>query len=228
MSINHEQDNANDLATKINLDRAETGSASHATGPAASLAVDCVSTLDIDPAETGVDNMASEEYPCESSGAASAAPSGAKAPKKKKKSSGKNRRARQLITGFEDNYCDPPTTQSEFQEETHDLYHPSKPFHTRIETCTQRYRSRRRLDALRSSILDTYLNFAGVNTSAKTFNGGALDKNTIDEYNASEIADIQAVDMVNSALAGQSRKFYSTQNAQHWVVDFEGVTKGFL
>jgi len=95
----------------------------------------------------------------------------------------------------------------------------------RIEHCIQRYRSRRKLDATRSNIFSKYLALGGVDSSAKTFTGG-LDKDTLQNATAQEIAAIQATDHIRGGL--NNAKFFDPSNAENWVVDFEGVVKGFL
>jgi hypothetical protein len=64
----------------------------------------------------------------------------------------------------------------------------------------------------------------GVDAGVKAFNGG-LDKETLENSTAAEIADIQATDHIRS---GGPIKFYNAGNPVNWVIDFEGVAKGFL
>jgi Argonaute siRNA chaperone (ARC) complex subunit Arb1 len=63
----------------------------------------------------------------------------------------------------------------------------------------------------------------GVDSSAKMFTGG-LDKETLENSTTAEIAAIQATDFVQTGT--KSAKFYD--GSENWVVDFEGVAKGFL
>ena len=63
----------------------------------------------------------------------------------------------------------------------------------------------------------------GVDSSAKQFTGG-LDKKTLENSTAAEIAAIQATDYVQTGT--KSAKFYD--GSENWVVDFEGIAKGFL
>jgi Argonaute siRNA chaperone (ARC) complex subunit Arb1 len=63
----------------------------------------------------------------------------------------------------------------------------------------------------------------GVDSTAKMFTGG-LDKQTLETSTAAEIAAIQATDYV--LTGAKSTKFYD--GSDNWVVDFEGVAKGFL
>jgi len=57
--------------------------------------------------------------------------------------------------------------------------------------------------------------------TSKAFTGG-LDKATIEESTADEIIAMQATDFIGTDNA----KFYD--GSDNWVVDFEGVAKGFL
>ncbi|KAM3069454.1 hypothetical protein ACMFMG_005559 [Clarireedia jacksonii] len=140
--------------------------------------------------------------------------------KKKKKSSGKNKKA--APTGFEEFYADPPITPDEHEEESN-IYHEGRPFVERIETCIQRYRARRRLDNARSNILTKYFSLGGIESGSKTFNGG-LDKDTLENSTAAEIAAIRATDFIRTG----SSKYYDPEDDENWIVDWEGVAKGFL
>jgi hypothetical protein len=64
----------------------------------------------------------------------------------------------------------------------------------------------------------------GVEATTKAFTGG-LDKEILENSTAAEIAAIQATDYVRKGPSLNSR-FYNGSN--DWVVDFEGVAKGFL
>ncbi|KAI6712013.1 hypothetical protein JHW43_005470 [Diplocarpon mali] len=147
---------------------------------------------------------------------------GAAAPKKKKnkKSSGKNKKP--PPTGFEEFFADPPITPDEFDEER-DLYDENRPFEDRIESCIQRYRARRKLDGFRSNVLTKYFMLGGVEATNKAFTGG-LDKETVENSTAAEIAAITASDFVRTGTT--SAKYYD--GSADWVIDFEGVAKGYF
>lgn len=51
-----------------------------------------------------------------------------------------------------------------------------------------------------------------------------LDKETLENSTAREIAAIQASDFIRLG----SKKYYDPTEADKWVVDWEGVAKGFL
>lgn len=121
-------------------------------------------------------------------------------------------------------FAETPVTPEEYAEETGDIYHPSRSFVERIQQCIQRYRARRRLNSERANIFSKYLVLGGIDAGVKAFNGG-LDKETLENSTAAEIADIQATDHIRS---NGPIKFYNAGNPVNWVVDFEGVAKGFL
>ena len=60
-------------------------------------------------------------------------------------------------------------------------------------------------------------------STTKAFTGG-LDKATIEDSTADEIRAIQATDYVSTG----SKKYFDPLDSDGWVVDFEGVAKGFL
>lgn len=57
----------------------------------------------------------------------------------------------------------------------------------------------------------------------KPFSGG-LDKELLATGTKDEIARFAATDYIGS----NNIRFYDAANPKHWVVDFEGVVKGFL
>ena len=103
---------------------------------------------------------------------------------------------------------------------------PTNPSIRRIETCIQRYRSRRKLDSVRGNIFSKYLILGGIEATNKAFTGGALDKETLATATAEEIAAVQATDFVRTGT--KNAKYYDPTEEDKWVVDFEGIVKGFL
>jgi len=96
----------------------------------------------------------------------------------------------------------------------------------RMQTCIQRYRKKRNLDSVRSNILTKYFMLGGIEASTtKSFTGG-LDKETLENATAQEIAAIQATDFIREG--SKTGKYYDPSHPEDWVVDFEGVAKGFL
>ncbi|KAK8050911.1 hypothetical protein PG993_002296 [Apiospora rasikravindrae] len=143
--------------------------------------------------------------------------------KKKKKSRKKTGKKRRHITGFEENFCDPPVTPAEASEEKQ-LYAPEIPFPQRIEECIQRYRQKRKLTERNSHIFDKYLFFGGVESTQRQF--GGMDMEAIREASTDEIRQMTARDVIRDSEIGP--KFYDPRDTKGWVVDFEGVVKGFL
>jgi hypothetical protein len=121
-------------------------------------------------------------------------------------------------------YADPPITPEEALEERHDLFSPARSFPDRIQTCIQRYRARRKLDSIKANCFNKYLILGGIESTNKAFTGGALDEDTLATATAEEIAAIQATDFVRPG----SKKYYDPAESDKWVVDWEGVAKGFL
>jgi hypothetical protein len=71
-----------------------------------------------------------------------------------------------------------------------------------------------------------YWSLGGIDSvTSKNFTGG-LDRETIENSTAEEIAAIKATDFIRSG--GQHARFYDPLNPEGWAVDFEGVVKGFL
>lgn len=62
-------------------------------------------------------------------------------------------------------------------------------------------------------------------SSTKQFTGG-LDEETLENSTVDEIAAIQATDHIRTGA--KNAKYYDPTDADKWVVDFEGVAKGFL
>lgn len=94
-----------------------------------------------------------------------------------------------------------------------------------MQQCIQRYRARRKLNSERANIFSKYLILGGVDAGVKAFSGG-LDKDTLENCNAGEIIDIQATDHIRNGNGHV--KFYDASNPVHWIIDFEGIVKGFL
>lgn len=62
-------------------------------------------------------------------------------------------------------------------------------------------------------------------STTKQFTGG-LDKETLQNSTAQEIAAIQATDFIRAG--NMNAKYFDPSDPENWVVDFEGVAKGFL
>ncbi|RPB05968.1 hypothetical protein L873DRAFT_8740 [Choiromyces venosus 120613-1] len=137
------------------------------------------------------------------------------APKKKKKKK-RNKPKNPRPSGFEESHVEGPLTLATVQEEEA-LYHPSKPFSERIEICIQRYKAKRKFDALRSQIFTTYLTLGGISTGPKQFSGG-LDYKQNDHLDKEQLETMAATDFVSTSL----------DEDDEWEVDFPFVVRGFL
>ncbi|KJR84364.1 uncharacterized protein SPSK_08691 [Sporothrix schenckii 1099-18] len=122
-------------------------------------------------------------------------------------------------TGFEEYYAEPPLTVDEFEEEL-DLYH------ARIETCIQRYRARRRLDNDRTNLFNQYLRLGGIDCTPRMFNGAAGMEDG-ENLTKDDVRALTATDVVSRA-GSKNSKYYASDNADLWTVDFSGVLSGFL
>ncbi|KZF23181.1 hypothetical protein L228DRAFT_245915 [Xylona heveae TC161] len=142
---------------------------------------------------------------------------GVEVPKKKKK---KSKRKANKPTGFEEYYVDAPITPAEFEEER-GLYHPSRSFAERIETCIQRYKAKRNFDSERKNIFDKYMTLGGINATPKMFTGG-LDSEFLEDRDAADIAAMTSASHVDPDKGSIGK------DGSIWEVDFEGVAKGFL
>ncbi|OLN95720.1 Argonaute-binding protein 1 [Colletotrichum chlorophyti] len=119
-------------------------------------------------------------------------------------------------TGFEEFYADPPMTPAEAREERENLYHP------RIESCIQRFRSRRRLGAS-DKLFNKYLFLGGIDSNQRMF-GGQADAD-MEGLTPEEKRNATAIDTVYSSGGGS--RFYNADEPEGWDVDFAGIVAGF-
>ena len=73
----------------------------------------------------------------------------------------------------------------------------------------------------RKNLFDKYLIYGGVIAGQKMF-GGGLDQQTLETSNAAEIAALTATSFVGEDKEGAG------ELGSKYVVDFDGVAKGFL
>lgn len=123
-------------------------------------------------------------------------------------------------TGFEEFYADAPITPQQAAEEA-EMYDPSIPFAERIEVAIQRYKARRKFHQDMAHIWTMFVKFGGIRTGPKQFTGG-LTKEDYEEHTAAEISRMTATEH-----AGDDKWDLDGPEAK-WMVDFEGVAKGFL
>lgn len=144
--------------------------------------------------------------------------------KKKKKKKSKATKP----TGFEEYYCEPVMTPAEAWDEKNLIYSPDRSFVERIEEGIQRYRARRRLDAVRNQVFTQYLILGGVDATARQFQGAdKLPDDLIRESTKGELRDMVSDDVIHRGGEGGGR-FYHPASSEHWDVDFTGVVAGFM
>ncbi|KAF4583160.1 Argonaute complex, subunit Arb1 [Ophiocordyceps camponoti-floridani] len=127
-------------------------------------------------------------------------------------------------TGFEEYFADPPMTPDEAAEEKTHIYASDIPFETRIQSCIQRFRARRRLHNDKARYFNEYLFLGGIDTSPNAF--GGHHHGDLRHLTPSERRDATATDTVHSD-PNTSDRFYSAGD-ENWSVDFTGVLAGFL
>ncbi|KOS20556.1 Argonaute-binding protein 1 [Escovopsis weberi] len=110
-------------------------------------------------------------------------------------------------------------------EDRDECYSPHIPFARRMQTCIQRFRSRRRLQGQLSNYFNQYLFLGGVDTTPNT-HGGWDPKALKESFSPAERRDILATDVIHSG-DGADERFYNG-NDENWCVDFTGVAAGFL
>ncbi|CAK7270524.1 hypothetical protein SEPCBS119000_004133 [Sporothrix epigloea] len=180
-------------------------------------------TVATEPVPETITSIKPDDHPTNSTRTVGMQEGAAVGRKKKKSKSLANRGPTALPkrcgTGFEEFYAEPPLTVIEYEEEM-DLYH------ARIETCIQRYRARRRLDNERTNIFNRYLRMGGIDCNPRMFNGAA-DFEEGETMTKDDVRALTATDVVPRA-GSKTSKFYATDNAHMWTVDFSGVVAGFL
>ncbi|UKZ72151.1 uncharacterized protein TrAtP1_013089 [Trichoderma atroviride] len=126
--------------------------------------------------------------------------------------------------GFEEYYADPPMTPAEAVEEKQEIYHPDIPFEKRMQSCIQRYRSRRRLQHNRVYFFDEYLFLGGVDTSQGAYTG--LDPKELKQLTAAQRKEATSRHVIHEGSSAGDR-FYDG-DATKWTVDFSSVVAGFF
>ncbi|KAF4955264.1 hypothetical protein FSARC_11896 [Fusarium sarcochroum] len=127
-------------------------------------------------------------------------------------------------SGFEEYFADPPMTPNEAKEEKNEIYSPDVPFEERMQSCIQRFRSRRRLQGERTLYFDEYLFLGGIDCSPGAF--GGLSQQELKELTPAERREATARDVVWGTTAAGNRFYNGDESA--WSVDFAGVAAGFI
>ncbi len=85
-----------------------------------------------------------------------------------------------------------------------------------MEIAIQRYKQKRKFHSETADVFNKWLKFGGIDFGPKQFTG-KMDQETLDQYDASEIALVTATHHVGDK-----------DDPNVWAVDFEGVAKSFL
>lgn len=120
-------------------------------------------------------------------------------------------------TGFEDYFTEAPLTPAEHVEERK-MYDPEERFDHRLQTAIYRYTQRRKFHQSYANIFEMFLKYGGVDTGPNQHVGGVSEQE-LEDYTAQELAMIKCRYQVGDDKDPDEGK---------WVVDFEGVAKGFL
>lgn len=129
-------------------------------------------------------------------------------------------------TGFEKFATDAPITPADFAVERED-YHPDNNFTSRIEIAITRFCSRRKMHQGTKAVFERFMIFGGIDFSpSNQFIGGLTDeeKSGLTKRQFAERTSNHAVsDLVYNDFDPEKDASKAT-----WIVDFEGVAKGFL
>ncbi|KAK7397970.1 hypothetical protein QQX98_012663 [Neonectria punicea] len=126
--------------------------------------------------------------------------------------------------GFEEYFADPPMTPGEAEEEKTEIYASDLPFAERMQSCIQRFRSRRRLQSERILLFNEYLFLGGVDTSPAVF--GGLGRQDLRDLTPAQRRDATATDIIYGNTSAGDRFYNGDETA--WSVDFASVAAGFF
>ncbi|KAF4973905.1 hypothetical protein FZEAL_9131 [Fusarium zealandicum] len=134
----------------------------------------------------------------------------------------KGRRPKTLIQ--REYFADPPLTPEEAKEEKDEIYDPDLSFSERIQSCIQRFRSRRRLHGDRTLYFNEYLFLGGVDSNPGAY--GGLGRQDLKDLTPAERREATATDIVYGTTSAGD-KFYNGDE-DGWTIDFAGVAAGFF
>jgi len=124
-------------------------------------------------------------------------------------------------TGFERNFIEPELSIEERQIE-HEHYSSEHSICERVETAVLRYKMNRKFHQNTLSTFHAFLNFAGFDERPSGFTGGT-SKEDSEDLSKEEKARRKQVNYMSKRVS------QSVENDDgKWIVDFEGVTKGFF
>jgi hypothetical protein len=124
-------------------------------------------------------------------------------------------------TGFEYDFAEPELPIEERQVEL-EHYSPENPICERIETAVLRYKMNRKFHQNTLKTFHAFLNFAGFEERPSGFTGGT-SKEEAEGLSKEEKARRKQINYMSKEVTQSDEKADGK-----WVVDFEGVTKGFF
>jgi hypothetical protein len=124
-------------------------------------------------------------------------------------------------TGFEHDYIEPTLTNEEQQAEL-ERYSIQLPIYDRLQEAVLRYKMNRKFHQETLRVFHTFLNYGGFDERPSGFTGGT-SKEDEEELSKEEKAIRKQVNYISEDV------IRSIEEADgKWIVDFEGVTKGFF
>ncbi|GAB7330970.1 hypothetical protein MBLNU13_g02480t1 [Cladosporium sp. NU13] len=124
-------------------------------------------------------------------------------------------------TGFEHDYIEPNLTNEEQQTEL-DRYSIELPIYDRLQEAVLRYRMNRKFHQDTASLFHAFLNYGGFDERPSAFTGGT-SKEDEEGLSKEDKAIRKQVNFVSQDV------IQSLEEADgKWIVDFEGVAKGFF
>jgi hypothetical protein len=124
-------------------------------------------------------------------------------------------------TGFEHDHVEPALTAEERQTEL-EQYSTKLPIYERLETAVLRYKMNRKLHQEPLRFFHAFLNYGGFHQRPLGFSGGTSKE---DEEGLSK--EEKASRKQDNFVSEEAKQSISEGDGK-WIVDFEGVTKGFF
>jgi hypothetical protein len=124
-------------------------------------------------------------------------------------------------TGFEYDHIEADLTIEEQQAEL-EQYNPEYPIYDRLETAVLKYKMNRKFHQETMKMFHAFLNYGGFDERPSGFSGGT-SKEEEERLSKEEKARRKQVNYVSEAVMQSI-----DESDGKWVVDFEGVTKGFF
>lgn len=124
-------------------------------------------------------------------------------------------------TGFEHDHVEPELSTEEKQAEL-EQYSTEHPIYERIETAVLKYKMNRKLHQETLRVFHAFLEYGGFEQRPNMFTGG-VSKEDEESLSKEEKARRKQINFVSNDVIHS----LSEQDG-NWVVDFEGVTKGFF